>query len=119
MITSILSGSAQIISSGMVTTFGGASLRLTLAHEQEQASLELRFHTVPDHQGVGVSTSQQPDGTHLFDLVNFDTPEGRGTSVPAELGPMLGGVLWVHFRVFRYGNTPDHTVHYTFYLTPS
>ena len=34
------------------------------------------------------------------------------------LGTVGDDVVFVHFKVFRYGRTPDRTVHYTFYAAP-
>ena len=48
-------------------------------------------------------------------LVNFGGTAGRGSAQPVLLSETPRDLLFFHFRVFRYGRTDDHTVHYTFY----
>jgi hypothetical protein len=64
-----------------------------------------------------VSSHPIDDGVAL-ELVNFDGVEGRGTSLPALLAEVGPDLVFLHFRVFRWGRTPDRTVHWTFYRVP-
>lgn len=111
----ITSGAATVIASGQVTSFGGQPLRFGLKVDEDLTfQVELVFASDPALGDVAVRPEHLDDGLR-FHLVNFDGADGRGSAVPVLLGE-LGEHLWfMHFRVFRYGRTEDHTVHYSFY----
>jgi hypothetical protein len=113
----LFSGPATIVASGMVTTFFGHRLLLSLDLETHVARVELWFATDAEVPDVALRIDQTPIGW-VVECVNFDGPEGRGTSVPAVLADLGDELLYLHFRVFRYGRTDDRTVHYTFYRAP-
>lgn len=113
------SGAALIVASGLTTTYFGEPLVLGVEEEGWAAAVVMIFRSDPENPALSLQTYQDPGGAHYFELVNFDMAQGKGTSVPALLGEAGEGWLWLHFRVFRYGQTPDYTVHYTFFWTPT
>ncbi|HMV65578.1 MAG TPA: hypothetical protein PKA64_01915 [Myxococcota bacterium] len=110
----IRSGPAAVVASGEVTTFFGHGLLLQLALPGGVFGLELRFRTDPACPDVDVRTEIGDTG-FVVELVNFDRADGRGSSDPVLLGALGDELLFLHFRVFRFGRTPDHTVHYTLF----
>lgn len=110
----IQSGPASVVASGEVTTFFGHGLQLRLMLPEGAYSLDLTFRTDPTCADVDVRTSISPQGFQV-ELVNFDRPDGRGSAEPVLLGALGDELLFLHFRVFRFGRTADHTVHYTLF----
>ncbi|MFT4622322.1 MAG: hypothetical protein ACI8PZ_000978 [Myxococcota bacterium] len=114
MTVAIGSGPADVLDAGMVTTFTGHDLTLLLVLPEGRWTVELAFSSDPAVDDVSVQATPVPDGLRL-ECVNFDGPDGRGSSLPVLLGELGDDLVFFHFRAFRYGRTPDHTVHYTFY----
>lgn len=112
------SGPARVLAAGTVTTWFGHPLELRLELPEGPLRVSLAFRTDPDDPKVRVLPTRHLGGWH-FEAVNFDTNEGRGTSEPALLGAFGTDLVFLHFRAFRYGQTPDHTVHYTFHRVPA
>jgi len=112
------SGPARVIAAGEVTTFFGNDLTLELRDEAFQHTITLRFLTDPTAVGVAVRTPPvDADAAQLvLELVNFDDDSGRGSAEPVLLGAFGEDLLFLHFRAFRFGKTPDHTVHYTVFV---
>lgn len=111
---SIQSGPARVVDTGLVTAFMGFPLRIEAPVDGYRFGVELRFRTDASAEDVNVS-SEFVDGTLILDLVNFDTGTGRGSSRPVLIGQTETDAVFFHFKVWRYGTTDDHTVHYTFY----
>jgi hypothetical protein len=109
------SGPARVIAAGEVTTFFGNDLTLQLRGESLEYTITLRFLTDASARGVAVRTppSDAEAGHLVLELVNFDDDSGRGSAEPVLLGAFGEELLFLHFRAFRFGKTPDHTVHYT------
>jgi hypothetical protein len=114
MTIAIASGAADVVGSGTVTTFGGQSLKLLAVLKEGRILVDLHFSTDPELEDVSIRTEATPDGMALY-LVNFEGAEGRGSAVPVLLGELNDDLIFFHFRVFKFGNTVDWTVHYTFY----
>lgn len=113
MSIAIHSGPARILGSGAATAFMAHPLRFQVGPPFE-LTIELRFRTDPSVPDVAVET--ETDALHVvLHCVNFDQADGRGSAVPVLLGEVDQLLLFLHFRVFRYGRTDDRTVHYTFY----
>lgn len=106
------SGPSRIISSGQVSTFMGHSLILRVDDHDLCSSVEFTFGD--DGGEFNVTTAKQTDGW-VFHVINCRTTDGRGTSKPVLLAETDHELLFLHFRVFLFGSTPDHTVHYTFF----
>ncbi len=111
----IVSGPATVVESGMVTGFMGHAIRLQI---DAGAIVELAFESDPDRPEPRAETEWTDFGIR-FRLFNFDDTPGRGSREPAMLGEMGDGYLFFHFRAFRWGTSPDFTVHYTFYTVPA
>lgn len=110
----IRSGPGRVIASGEATTFGGQPLRFDLTLDECPLAVEMAFRSDPSVSDVAVE-SARVEALLRFDLVNFDGPDGRGSARPVLLGEIGDALVFLHFRVFRWGRTDDRTVHYTFY----
>lgn len=108
------SGPAQVLAHGEVTTFLGHPLTLDLQLDTGVLAVDLAFVSDEATEGLRVDTHETERGL-AFTLVNFDQADGRGSARPVLLGELGDDLLFFHFRVFRFGATHDHTVHYTFY----
>ena len=109
----IESGPAQVIEGGVVTTFGGNNLVLVLELPEDNLVVELCFDR--DASGEPAVHTHETEVGWRLSCVNFDDPAGRGSALPVLLGELGDDLVFLHFRVFRYGSTPDRTVHYTFF----
>lgn len=112
----ISSGPATVISHGTTTAFFGYPLLWELLLDDQPFTVSMTFAT--DEGALRVESDPSAWGI-AFTLFNFDNSQGRGSSRPVLLGELGGQVYFLHFRCFRYGQTDDHTVHYTFYRLPS
>lgn len=110
----VRSGPATVIAQGEATTFDGNGLRLALRVDEVAIALEFDFQSDPSVKGVRVDTVELAQGYRLT-CVNFDRADGRGSAIPVLLAEVGEDLIWVHFRVFRWGVTEDRTVHYSFY----
>lgn len=111
----IRTGEATVLTTHTVTTFAGAGLVIELEHARFPVRVVLDF-VVDADRGVAVDVEWLPNGVRLV-LTNL--VEGRGSARPFLIGQVGPDLLYLHFRVFRYGDTPDHTVHYTIYSVPA
>ena len=109
----LTSGPARILSSGTATTFLGQSLSVSFQLIDDSWS-RIDFACLQeDPPGEPeVESEARPWGITLT-LHDFDG--GRGSAVPVLLGEDGDDLYFLHFRVFRYGRTADHTVHWTVY----
>ena len=110
----LTSGPAEVLSTGSVTTFAGHPLRLGLTIDGSDWFLELCFEDDPSVEQMTAQTSILDGGVRIR-CVNFDDLAGRGSATPVLLGEVGSHLLFLHFRVFRYGSSVDRTVHYTVY----
>ena len=100
------SGDGRLIASGSITTFFGAPLELVL--EPWVYTVVWRFED--DDGQVRLDVVNGDDG---IELTAYNFVDGRGTARPMPLVRREAIGLWLHFRVFRHGNTLDRTVQYT------
>ena len=114
MISHLHSGMADVLDAGQVTTFFGHPLRWTLNFDASTFDVTMKLLQDETLDGPQVDTEHAPNELHLT-LTNFDGTDGRGTATPMLLGELGEDLLFLHFRVFRFGATADYTVHYTFY----
>ena len=119
---SIWSGPARVLADGAVTTFGAHPLYFELdrgdgalgAGASSNVALGIRFLTDSDDPNPRVQSVALEDGFRL-DLVNFDGVDGRGSAQPVLLSEWGDDLVFLHFRVFRFGRSEDRTLMYTFY----
>lgn len=111
----IESGPATVIEAGTVTTFAGHPLTLLVQLPEDRLVVELVF-TDGDGGEPSVETAHTDVGVRL-QCTGFDDASGRGTAEPMLLGELGEDLLFLHFRVFRYGTTRDRTVHFTLFRT--
>lgn len=107
------SGPAEVLASTTVTTFAGAPLLAGIAFDGED-------HVVAFHFGPGDAPrvdATRTEGGWRFELSGFDDTYGRGSADPVLLAESARALLWMHFRVLRYGNSQDRSLHLTFYRT--
>jgi hypothetical protein len=110
----IQSGPAWVLDSGTVTTFGGNPLLLVLELPEDNFAVELRFSHEPEISSAEVRSEETGTGL-LLQCVNFEPLAGRGSALPVLLGELGEDLVFLHFRAFRYGASPDWTVSFTFY----
>lgn len=109
----IRSGPARVLWSGQATTFGGAPLTLALAQPEAELSVELRFEG--DGSGAPRVDSEAVPGGWRLTCAHFDDASGRGSALPVLLAEIGEDLVFLHFRVQRFGASVDRTVHFTFY----
>jgi hypothetical protein len=102
----VASGEGRLIASGTITTFFGAPLELDLV--DWGYSVVWRFEE--DGGDVRLDVLNSEEG---IELTAYNFVDGRGTAQPMALVRRDAIGLWLHFRVFRHGNTLDRTVHST------
>lgn len=112
----LTSGPARVLSYGTATTFAGHPLSVSFQLPDE-AWYRIDFSCLVDPAGgePQVTSEAKPWGITLT-LRNFT--DGRGSAVPVLLGESGDDLFFLHFRVFRYGRTLDHTIHWTTYVSP-
>jgi hypothetical protein len=108
------SGPARVLAAGQVTCFHGHPLRLAIDLGDSTFAVDLVFTSATPGEGPRVETRVVADGLSFY-LTGFDGAEGRGSSQPVLLAEDGEDLIFLHFRVFRYGRSEDRTVHYTFY----
>jgi hypothetical protein len=106
------SGPAGVLAAGMVTTFAGNPLLLALDAPVE-VEVELRFVRDAAESGAAIRLVEQRPPRLVYEVVNCE--DGRGSADPVLLADADPSLIFLHFRVFRYGRSEDWTVHYTFY----
>lgn len=109
------SGPARIVAAGQVTTFAGHGLLLEV-DVGIPLEVELIFATDAARDGLAVELVPTPPPRIAWRLVNFDGADGRGSADPVLVAEVADDLVFLHFRVFRFGRTADRTVHYTLYL---
>ncbi len=109
----VRSGAARVVASGVVTTFGGADLELAVELGATRAIVALVFTSSGAEPSV---TTEEIAGGYRLVCDGFDDDYGRGSALPVLLGELGADLAFLHFRVQRFGRSPDRTVTYTFYL---
>lgn len=116
---SVCSGAARIISDGFATTFLGQDLVFAIDEAEAGFRMQVVLHFTHDDQLDDVALSvEHTDGNLLLTLVNFDSDKGRGSAAPVMLCQVGDQVVFLHFKVFRFGRTDEHSVQYTFFAVP-
>lgn len=114
----LASGPASVVAHGEATTFCGHPLVIGFELlDGSDFAVELRFRTDPADPALRVNPTAV-EGRLSLACINFDAADGRGSALPVWLTLRDGTAYFLHFRVFRYGRTDDHTVHYTIYAVP-
>jgi hypothetical protein len=112
----IWSGDAIVLTGGTVTTFFGGALWFEVDLPSGRAfTLRVLFRT--DGGPPRVEASVQASSCDLL-LIDFDGATGKGSAEPVLLEDGAEGRLYLHFRVFRHGQTGDREFSYTFFLAP-
>ncbi len=106
------SGPAQIIASGILISFKGEPISMKL---NPVGNLEFRFADDPRQQAPRMHGELSPSGSLAIHLTNFNNPAGTGNSEPLKIGREDDRTLYLNFRVYRLGGSPDRTLHYTIY----
>lgn len=107
----VQSGPARVVAAGQVTGFFGHPLELRV--DLSEGPLHVAF-TFRDGPEVRADTRMDDTGWTV-ELTGIDDASGRGSAEPMLLGALGTDLLFLHFRAFRFGTTPDRTVHYTFF----
>jgi hypothetical protein len=112
------SGIAELLGEVTLTTFGGAGVVVELPRASGPLVVSFSFVSDEDVEDVAVRSLPATSGLAL-ELVNFDTADGRGSAWPVPLREEGVWTIFLHFRVWKFGKTPDRTVHFTFYRAQS
>lgn len=113
MSIAIESGPARVLACGSATCFMGRDLVLRIS-EPVDLVVEFAFTSRPELTDVAIDVTTFANHVR-FTCANFDQPDGRGSAEPVLLGEAGHRLVFLHFRIFRYGRTDDRTVHYTLY----
>lgn len=108
------SGPARVVASGEVTSFFGHPLAIRF--DLPEGPLHVSFAFKPGQEPH--ADSELRDDGWAFTLSGFDDDRGRGSAEPVLLGELADDLVFLHFRAFRFGETPDHTLHYTCFRVP-
>ena len=109
----IESGPALVVDSGMVTTFFGEGLVLVLELPDDNLAIELEFESgAPGEARVDSVPTETGMRLRCF---GFEDASGRGSAQPVLIAELGTDLVFLHFRVFKFGETDDRTVHYTFF----
>lgn len=114
MAVAVRSGPARVLAAGTVTGFAGCPVHLEVSEPDGALAVELVFRTDADVADVAVEPVYHEGGVRLL-LTNFDRADGRGSAHPVLVGQLADDLVMLHFRVHRFGRTPDRTVHFTVY----
>ena len=106
------SGPAQVVDSGVLISFKGEPIAIKL---NPVGSLEFRFADDPSQPAPRMHGELTPSGALTIHLTNFNNPVGTGSSEPLRIGREGDQTLYLNFRVYRLGGSPDRTLHYTIY----
>lgn len=107
----VSTGPGKVLDWGFVTLWG-PELDLTISEEDFVLTVRFVFHS--DGGSLAVATEFSEDAL-LLHCHNFDGADGRGSARPVLLGEADEDLFFLHFRIFRFGETEDRTVHYTVY----
>lgn len=113
MAITIQSGPAKVLASGQVTAFMGHELSLRV-EEPIDVVVDFAFKSDPSVHDVAVDVTTFANRMQLT-CTNFDGADGRGSAQPVLIGEQGELLVFLHFRVFRFGRTDDRTLHYTIY----
>ena len=106
------SGPAQVVDSGILISFKGEPIAIKL---NPVGSLEFRFADDPSQPAPRMHGELTPSGALTINLTNFNNPIGTGSSEPLRIGREGDQTLYLNFRVYGLGGSPDRTLHYTIY----
>ncbi len=115
MTMSVWSGPARVIAHATITSFWGNSLYVEIPLGDRVFALGFGFRSDPSAPAPRVDSAILADGVRL-DLVNIDTPEGKGSAQPVLVGECGSDLIFLHFQAFRHGSSIDRTLHYTVFL---
>ena len=112
----ITSGTCEVISSGLVTSFGGSPIDISLPNPTG-TSYHIIFEFIKDEttKEHNLSAKTQPNGV-VFLLTNFAKPLGTGTIKPINFATQgTGANLYINFYVYSVGDA-NPTLQYTIYI---
>jgi hypothetical protein len=101
------SGPAQVVDSGILISFKGEPIAIKLS---PVGSLEFRFGDDPSQPAPRMHGELTPSGGLTIHLSNFNNPVGTGSSEPLKIGREGDQNLYLNFRVYRLGGSPDRTL---------
>lgn len=113
---SIQTGNQDVIASGVVSSFAGQPIEITIVAVNVRTTVVFQFiddgppGTVPVLEFAGTNR-----GVNVL-LRNFGQGLGTGTVAPLRLGDVDGRVLSLHLRVTALRDSQDRWLTYTFFL---
>jgi hypothetical protein len=112
--TRVTSGPAEVVASGVATTWFGHGLDVHV--DMGGSALRLAFTFAREGGEPRIETSPTADGWSLR-LVDLDDP-GRGSAVPVLIATIGADLVFLHVRVLAAGASPDRTLHWTIHRVP-
>ena len=112
----IMSANCEVVSSGLVTSFGGAPINISLPNSRG-ADFRIKFEFIKDEQNKEHSLRASSDSAGvIFFLTNFAKPLGTGTVKPINFASeeSTGKALYINFYVYSVGES-NPTLQYTIY----
>ncbi len=111
----ITTANCEVVNSGLVTSFNGEPISLTLNSSPTPFKLTFKFLT--DKSTEGQKMDAETPNTHevILKLTNFKNPLGTGTARPVEFATNGDGKkLFINFYVYVVGDS-SQTLQYTIY----
>ncbi len=105
------SGPAEVVASGVLISFKGEPIEIRL----NPLSLEFSFSDDSREPAPRMRGELSSPGKLTVFLTNFNNPIGIGSSEPLKIGREADKTFYLNFRVYKLGDSPDRTLHYTVY----
>ena len=115
MDTKITTANGEVINSGLVTSFFGEPISITLQAAPTPFKLTFKFLNDESHEGQKMDAETPNDHEVILKLTNFNNPLGTGTVKPVGFATASDGKsLFINFYVYVVGKSSP-TLQYTIY----
>ena len=104
-----------VINSGLVTSFNGEPISITLNSQADPFRLTFKFYKDETNDGHKMEAETPSNREVILKLTNFNNPLGTGTVHPVEFATTSDGkALFINFYVYLVGKSSP-TLQYTIY----
>lgn len=111
----ITTANCEVINSGLVTSFNGEPISITLLEMPKPITLIFSFNQDESTEDHSVRVETSNDYEIILRLTNFNNPLGTGTIHPIGFATNSEGKnLYINFYVYLVGRSSS-TLHYTIY----
>lgn len=105
------SGNATVLTSGTVMSFRNQPITVQFGPIESQITLIFNFIDQKESNEISVKATSRESNSLELTLVNFKNPLGTGTTTPIEIGSYAGKKMFLHYRVYSFGDG-DKTLHF-------